>query len=288
MIKAQWLLGLLLSGSFAIEVNAQQHQLGIHGGGTDFTWREYLLNNDDVKREALIEEGTLGAFGLDYAYTDKGSKFKADFTFSSGSIDYFGEINGGTAGERFSSTTDYDLYTIELEYGAWFEMDYIKPYAAVFGGYEQKNRLINPLRSPGGGLDEKFTHWYFGALLEAEIFSWNGLSMDVGGNISRTVRGENDVIGFTVSAEGARTDDYQGTVELRAVYALNLYGRIHYDFLSTWRASFVIESGFADMDKSKPTNIPFKLKGTTFNRTIDQPEVEQETTYIGFRLQKAF
>ncbi len=141
-----------------------EHKISASYGSASFKWDEFKENIDGSTGFLNSEEGDLQQFDLSYAYylPDRQS-IAVTFSNLSNSVDYMGLPVGGSGSVGYSQT-DYDMQQLTLEYGAWFEVDYIKPYAAILGGYHQRERIINASVDFKNRLAEKYTYFFLGCI----------------------------------------------------------------------------------------------------------------------------
>ncbi|BCD99915.1 hypothetical protein [Marinagarivorans cellulosilyticus] len=249
------------------------HSIAIALGQLDFSWKEFDINDDffdPTYVEVVDESGDLNTIHLTYTYEKEDHHFSTQLSRSSGSVNYYGRIIRDTAEDLWDySTTDYDMTTLEASYGKYFDVDYIKPFAAILGGYTERERTINGNPNfitpyPTGNEDMSFYYW--GLLLDVELFSWNNLSLNVGAEYNRGVKTKQ-----TVSSEGE--EDY--TLKLKPLISRKLLTSLHYSFLNDWKASLLLELTKSTMKKSREEK-PY------------QPDSEEDHSYLGLRLQKTF
>lgn len=274
------LCGILPSLLFAYSASLfAQHSAEVTLGSTDFLWEEFKTDPDNNNQERRInsESGPLTSFELAYRYTDKDQSFKASYKTQSGDVDYLGARRDAPLGNQFPTVTSYALQSLNLEYGKWFNVDYIKPYAAILGGYQARERIIAASQNFDNRAAEDYSNYYWGALLEAELFNWNNLSLDVGGQYTQTVKGKNQSI------------DQGYTINLEAFRDFTLYTRINYEFWPSWQGSLILSSSQSEMEESRSIEVPIEnspVPGAVF--ITSQPKSKQELSSISLRLSKTF
>lgn len=255
-----------------------QHSAEVTIGSTDFSWEEFSIDDiDNQEKRINSESGPLTTLELAYRYSAKNQSFKASYKTQSGDVDYLGARRGVPLGRQFPSVTSYALQSINLEYGKWFDVDYIKPYAAILGGYQARERIIAATQNFDNRAAEAYSNYYWGALLEAELFNWNNLSLDIGGQYTQTVKGKNQSI------------DRGYTIDLETFRELALYTRINYEFWPSWQASLILSSSQGEMEQSRSINVPIEnppFAGAVLSTS--QPKSKQALSFIGFRLRKGF
>lgn len=274
------LCGILPSLLFAYSAPLfAQHSAEVTIGSTDFLWKEFTTDPDNNNQERRInsESGPLTSFELAYRYSAKDQSFKASYKTQSGDVDYLGAASSAPLGTQFPSVTSYALQSLNVEYGKWFDVDYIKPYAAILGGYQARERIIAAGQNFDNRAAEDYSNYYWGALLEAELFNWNNLSLDVGGEYTQTVKGKNQSI------------DQGYTINLEAFRDFTLYTRINYEFWPSWRGSLILSSSQGEMEQSRDTRVPIEnsaVDGAVLLKS--QPKSKQELSSISLRLSKTF
>ncbi len=262
------LCGLLLTFSTPLYA---QHSVDVSFGSTDFSWEEFRPSFEDGTDVIVADEsGELATFDIGYRYTAKNQSLRVAYQSLSGDVDYLGLPTKSTIGVRRPTTTSYTVQGVSAEYGAWFDVDYIKPYMAVLGGYQQRERIIQTATYFSNRNAEDFSFFFWGLQAEAEIFSWNNFTWDVGGKYLHTLGGENESI------------DNGYTIKLKAFHTLGLFTRFNYEFLPTWEASFIYAVNQGEMK----TSSAIEVEGIT--DPIRQPESEEKTSVITVQLSKTF
>jgi hypothetical protein len=253
-----------------------EHKISVGYGNASFKWDEFKENIDGSTGFLNSEEGDLQQFDLSYAYylPDR-QNIAVTFSNLSNSVEYMGLPVGGSGSVGYSQT-DYDMQQLTLEYGAWFEVDYIKPYAAILGGYHQRERIINASTDFKNRLAEKYTYLFWGALLEAEIFNWSGVSLDIGGQFSHSTEGKNNLI------------DSDTDIPLESINGFSYFARLNYEFLPSWQVTLKALKSSAKMDQSNRVTRTGVTQNIEYTEEVFQPESEQKITYIGISLSKSF
>lgn len=265
----------LLLMSLATPATAQ-HALELETNLQSFGWQEFGINKGE-RQLINEEEGELVGIGLAYSYSQHDKHLKVSFQSTNGDVNYLGAGSNSPFGTKSASNTRYTLQQIESEYGATFDVASIKPYAAILGGYQARERII--AASPGfsNRTAEAFRFWFWGARLEAEVFSYKGFSVDIGSKFTRTVGGKNQSI------------DERYVIPLQSLITGELYARVHYQFLPSWKASMMVAGSAGKMDASREIKVPFEVPGLDdASKNPSQPESEQRNTAIHLRLTKTF
>ncbi|MDZ7923329.1 MAG: hypothetical protein U5M23_04570 [Marinagarivorans sp.] len=250
-----------------------EHKVSVGYGSATFNWDEFKENINGSIGFLNSEEGDLQQLDLSYTY-NLPSRQNIAVTFSnlSNGVDYRGLPVSGSGSVGYT-VTDYDMQQLTIEYGAWF----IKSYAAILGGYHQRERIINASNDFENRLAEKYTYYFLGALLEAEVFSWNGVSLDIGGQFSYSAEGEVHLI------------DSDTDIPLESINGISYFARVNYEFFPSWEVSLKVLKNSAKMDKS---NVGKRKgvadDGTVYTQDVFQPESEQTMSYIGLSLSKVF
>lgn len=248
-------------------------------GTLNFDWKEYGQDLQNNTFNIVAEEGNLPQVMAAYHYREGNEVFSLEYSFAQGDVDYLGIPRGAPAfSDKRPSKTDYDIQNIEGRYGAFFDVDYITPYAAIIGGYHRRERDINPFEGSTGGAVETYRNYYVGFLMEAEVFSFNNLTIDVGGEFTRTVDSRVDVTSYQVSDSG-RTNTGRINVPLKGMSTLKGYARINYEFLPTWEASLSYENSKGDMDESNAVE--------TDTTPFRHPEAELRQSLIELSITKS-
>ena len=268
---------LLACTIYSTDTLSKEHAVQLGISANDFQWDEFQLNLQNRENAFVKEDGSLTAINAAYSFTDKGEKLKVEYEHTQGNVDYLGKRQGATISEPLRpSTADYSMNNLEAEYGAWFDMDYIKPYAAVIGGFHKRERDIAPLSTGTNALREDISYYYWGALLEAEIFNWNRFSFDIGTEFNRSVKTKTQATAYLPN-EGGRTISITN-IDLEPFITLKGYIRLNYEFLPSWKASLLFESGTSKKERSEGT--------TAGNVTRNQPRVTQRIDRINFSITK--
>lgn len=253
-----------------------EHKVSVGYGSASFNWDEFKEKIDGSKGFLNSEEGDLQQLDVSYAYYLPNQRnFSVTFSNLSNSIDYMGLPVSGSGSVGYS-LTDYDMQQLTFEYGAWFDVDYIKPYAAILGGYHQRERIINASADFSQRLAEKYTYYFWGALLEAEIFNWSGVSLDVGGQFSHSAEGENHLI------------DSNTDIPLESINGFSYFARVNYEFFPSWELSLKALKNSAKMHQSNSVKRTVVMPDIEYTEEVFQPESEQKMTYVGLSLSKVF
>ena len=285
------LLGALLIGTSVISATGYTkgtHEVYAEVGALDFEWKEFKEEKDSKnKRTVVIEDGALQAFSAGYAYREDNENIAINFKHATDTIDYLGEDNDGAKGILLPSNVEYSLNTIEAEYGSWFNVDYIKPYAAIFGGYHTRDRNILPFEGSTARLDETISFYYWGSKLEAELFNIQGFSLDIGGQFRLSTKGKNKI---KKSSNLNKIDsNFAGTANLKQIREIGYFIRFNYAFLESWKATLKYEYSKARMNQGNVTNIDLgEVAGVQTFTPIFQPKSEQETALVSLRITKSF
>ena len=261
------------------------HSAYIDIGSLDFNWKEFGYNDDEfdndteVESELVDESGSLTTFAFGYAYSRDDYLFSAQLSQATGTVDYYGmiQIDGDRNDYKENLNTNYSIYSLEGSFGKYFDVDYIKPFAAIVGGYSKRERRVNGMAnsvSPEGDVidiataTEHMSYLYWGALLDVELFSWNNISANVGAKYSRSVNTEQEFVG----------DDL--TIDLKPLISTELSASVSYEFLPTWKASLRFKKLRSKMAKSNEV--------ASGSLLIHQPRSEEDHSYLGLHLQKTF
>jgi hypothetical protein len=253
---------------------AQQgkHQVSVELGNLSFNWQEFNSDGsliDPQEINIVDEQGDLPTLSLGYAYEEGLQRIAANYTNSSGSVDYFGLINVTNGADFFTNlTTDYTIQTLEGEFGQYYDVDYVKPYAAFLSGYSKRERTINGTNDttiPIPDLVETYTYFYWGLLLEAEVFSWSNFALNLGGEFRQSFKTELEVVSL----------DF--TVPLKVLRTLKFYASVDYEFIPSWTASLRYQDISSELEKSN------ELDNGAF-----QPRSEEHHSYLGLTVGKVF
>jgi hypothetical protein len=264
-----------------------EHQLGLSRGDYDFRWVEsarrdqlnlaFPLDLPDGKYTLVEESGTLDQDGLQYAYREEAERFALTYQRTQGQVAYSGLSQGDIffadeLNDFKRSATRYDIHNIEAEYGANFEVDYIKPYAALFGGYQRRQRDILPISS-NPGLAEVIRYYYWGVKLEAELFKVYGLGVTLGADLFHTTEEKQDA--SQLAQDGSLSE--RKVFALERMYGLNYYAALHYDFMERYRLALQHKTGEAHLRRS-----------VSYELGIAQPKSDQDTTSTQLALSVRF
>ena len=264
------------------------HSGYIEAGSLAFNWREFDYNDDpfdddeenEIKTVVVDEDGSLGSVAVGYSYYRNDRLFTIEISQNQGSVDYYGRIPLAEDRNDYweNLTTDYTIYTLEASFGKYFDVDYVTPFAAIIGGYSERERTINGLsqsRTPSGNLidietiNEDMSYYYWAALLDIEVFSWNNISANVGAKYRRSVKTKQNFV------------DSNATAHLEPLVATEILASINYEFLPTWEASLRYKTINSKMEQSYPV-------ATSPTEEIYQPRSEEDHSYLALRLQKSF
>ena len=274
-MKKVWLpfIFAALSASIYAPAHAEQ-SLAIALGQLDYSWQEFDENDDFFNPtyvEVVNENGNLGALQVAYIFDN----FSAQISHASGSVDYYGRIILGGLTDRWDySTTDYTIDSIEFSQGKYFTIFKIKPFVAIKGGYTEQERTIygNPNFAVGNNPApyptsvESMHFYYWGLLLDTEVFAWNDFALNIGAEYNRGLKTKQTV---------ASVDETAYTLQLNPLVSRKLLTSLHYSFLNSWKASLLLEMTKSKIKKSREEK-PY------------QPNSEQDHSYLGLRLQKTF
>lgn len=279
---------ILVLPGIVLAQNKGTHLGYIEAGSLEFNWREFDYNDDpfdddeenESKTVVVDEGGDLNAMTLGYSYQEEDHLFSIELNRNQGKIDYYGRIP--LVGDRNdyweNLTTDYTIYSLEGTFGKYFEVDYVTPFAAIIGGYSRRERTINGMSqamTPDSNLidietiNEDMTFFYWAALLDIEVFSWNNISANIGAKYRRSVKTKQKYVESNVTAD------------LKPLVSTELLASLSYEFLPTWEASLRYKTINSKMDQSHPVS-------TSETEQIYQPRSEEDHSYLGLRLQKSF
>lgn len=250
---------------------AQEHTFSAEIGSVDFNWKEFAFNDDLFDKEyveVVDENGDLNRVTLGYTYTEESQSLGVSIANTSGSVEYYGRISPDN--ELISDywdygATKYSMFEIESEYGTLFDVDYVKPYAAILGGYTKRDRKFLGIESPPARpYHEVMDYFYWGLLLDVELVSWNGLSFNVGAQYTRSVEAEQELVDDSIE------------LKLEPIVSTLYFSKIKYNFLDSWSASLVYENYTSKSDASAEVDNEL------------QPESKEDHSYLGLRLEKSF
>lgn len=242
-------------------------------GSVDFNWKEFAFNDDLFDKEyveVVDENGDLNRVTLGYSYTEDYKSLSVRLSNTSGTVEYYGRISPDQVGASDYwdyGSTKYSMYKIESEYGATFDVDYIKPYMAILGGYTKRDRKFLGIEQPPvPPYHEVMDYFYWGLLLDIELISWNGFSFNIGGQYTRSVEAEQDLVDKNVE------------LKLEPIVAKQFFSSITYRFLDSWAASLIHKKYDSESDASAKDPIT----------ELFQPESKEDHSYLGLRLEKSF
>ena len=269
------LLAAIYTPAYAEKSN---QKVAIALGQLDYSWQEFD-ENDDLRNPAYVEvvneNGNLSALQATYIFEQEEYHFSAQISHASGTVDYYGRIILEFVTDQWDySKTDYTINTMEFSYGKYFDIDYIKPFASIIGGYTEQERTINGNpdfiagNNPAPYLTsvESMHFYYWGLLLDTEVFAWNDFALNIGAEYNRGLKTKQ-----TVATEG----EAAYTLKLKPLISRKLLASLHYSFLNSWKASLTLEITKSKIKKSREEK-PY------------QPNSEQDHNYLGLRLQKTF
>ncbi|HEY7772927.1 MAG TPA: hypothetical protein VIC26_07085 [Marinagarivorans sp.] len=280
---------ILLLPNLVQAQNQGVHSGYIEAGSLEFNWREFAYNDDpfdddeenEIKTVVVDEDGSLGSLAVGYSYYRDDRLFSIEISQNQGKVDYYGRIP--LAGDRNDYwehlTTDYTIYSLEATFGHYFDVDYVTPFAAIIGGYSARERTINGMSqsvTPSGSLidietiNEDMSYYYWAALLDIEVFSWNNFSANIGAKYRRSVKNKQKFVENNVTAD------------LEPLVATEILASISYEFLPSWEASLRYKTINSKMEQNYPTSVPDSIEG------IVQPRSEEDHSYLALRLQKSF
>lgn len=252
---------------------AQEHTFSAEIGRLDFNWKEFAFNDDLFDKEyveIVDENGNLNRATLGYSYTENYKSLSVRLSNTSGTVGYYGRISPDDPREFDYwdyGTSKYSNFEVEAEYGAVFEVDYVKPYAAILGGYTKRDRKFLGIEEPPvPPYHEVMDYVYWGLLLDVELVSWNGFSFNIGAQYTRSVDAEQDFV------------DRDVKLKLDPIVSTVYFSEIKYRFLETWSTSLIYENYSSKSDASAKDPATRLL----------QPESHEDHSYLGLRLEKSF
>lgn len=245
---------------------AQEHNVYLDLGSFDFGWKEFDFEEDNFDYVEVVDEsGSLNSIGLGYSYAEGDNKISVNFNRQSGSVDYYGRvIVPGDDDFWADSSSDYSITTIEGVFGKYFEVDYVKPFAGIIGGYSERERVIHGVDPAPPITTEKMDYFYWGLLLDVEVFSWQNFSVNLGAQFTRSAEGKQRFIEDKIE------------VNLEQVAAHRYTASANYNFYESWSAGIVFFMQESKMDRSEAVD------------DLLQPESKEDHSYLGLRLEKSF
>lgn len=247
---------------------AAHHNLSVATGNTNFNWEEF---SKDDGRSINQEEGTLTSFSVLYSYREGDYQLKGSLTNSSGRIDYLGEKRNSDNKIKFPTTTNYDISEINLSYGKYINTDYIKPYAYIMGGYQDRERIINQSQDFSNRSAEKYTFYFWGVGMDAELFSWNNFSVGGGTYFKNYSNGEITLI-----------DEQNHSSSLKQLKTIGLRLGFSYTFFDKYNAvlEYMRETSKMDISSTSSYSKVINTVETTYLYTHPKSDQSQDSILV--------
>lgn len=244
---------------------ASTHQFELTAADTRFNWEEYAQGKERVINN---EDGSLSTTSLGYSFIQDDYQIGIKILTSRGSIDYLGERKGSIDHKKYSTTSDYSLTEYEVFYGKYIYTDYIKPFAYINGGYQDRERIINPFPQLPNRNAEQYNFYFWGVGLDSELLNWNNVSINGGLYFKNYVMGKVESIdyGFTKPLEQLKITGYKLGVS--------------YSFFERYNASVTYLSESGSIARSNDYTYTEMINGVEATKTSTQPESEQKVKQI--------
>lgn len=241
--------------------HASTHFVSLSAGNTDFSWEEFDVEDGHTINQ---EGGILTLVSALYSYQENNKLLSVSLSNTNGDISYLGEKRKSQDKIKYPTSTDYQIREIELSFGKYFYTDYIKPYAYIYGGYQDRERIINQSPDFTQRGAEKYSFYFWGVGMDAELFNWNSFAISSGVYFKNYAHGEITLI-----------DERNHTSPLSQLITTGFKFDLSYTFSHNYKASVTYKSGTGKMDISSESKYFRNVNGVEAYYPYSHPESRQ-------------
>lgn len=240
---------------------ASNHHFELSTANSNLTWEEFAEGRE---KSINREDGSLSSLALGYSFQQNDNRIDLNLSTSKGTVDYLGEKKNSIDDVKYPTTTDYHINEYELLFGKYYSTDFITPFAYINGGYQDRERTINPFPNSSNRTAEHYTFYFWGIGLDAEIFNWNNISINSGLYFKNYVMGEVESVdaGFSKPLEQLKITGFK-------------FG-VSYSFLKHYKTSLMYLTESGSMPRSNDYIYTEIINGVEATKTSTQPESDQK------------